>query len=819
MTPWLRSGSRSVWSQRGAVGVGVLFAVVSVVSGLLVGSGNAARVLHLDDGRACMADNDPAGTSGVACPSVGSAQSDYLPVAGGTVQRVVVGADGLVWAQVKRPDGTFEWRRVGKDSSSLVAAGKEDDQIVVTGGRAAWLVDVAHSSVKSLTSGATAPVTPSLMGKVKPVAGVDGHGRLVVVTVSSIVVFDDADDRVREVGRFDTPEKLSSVVVAGEDVVLVSGIRGSAVVVDGAKGRPGKPLDLGVSGQSVLVPERSTGSALWVLDPVSGRVVGTGVDGRRVGVLELPSGVDRWDAPSVVGDVVMVSGRVGGVLELWRGNAGSGELKRVEWPAGAASQLASCGAGGCPEVFESGGRLWVNQPTADSVLVVDAAGGVRVVSKGGPEATGRGDVASAASNGDQGARVKAQSAQRGEVESVPFRSPTAGTPAGPGSIAGSSGPETAGGDGDPSTTKPTQPTPDTVEPQGGPPPDSVPGAPAAGPASVPCASDASVSGDQSRVPGAPVGLTATATAAVDGKGSITVAWKAPADGGVVCGYVISVSGPTPVNGRTVAATASSTVLDGLMPGGYSITLTASNNTGRSVAATATAAIVNQTTTPPAIPCKVESRTGQFPAEHEPLGGYLDVRPTTSGCVELFLRYTERDDGCCPHHPSASCIARKSGDQFRLDLVPSPWELLFGNSSSWSCEALSPAEGSWIRLSIHDGPDEEPRNVCIGTRSADRQNLDLVRANDVAWHRAQYQQWAAVAQPDPCALPGQGDLSGDGGIDCADMRLVMQQLGQTGPGLKADINLDQVVDVNDFGIIQANIKDNLAYGGNQGACRL
>lgn len=787
-----RSGSRSVWSQRGAVGVGVLFAVVSVVSGLLVGSGNAARVLHLDDGQACMADNDPAGPSGVACPSVGSAQSDYLPVAGGTVQRVVVGADGLVWAQVKRPDGTFEWRRVGKDSSSLVAAGKEDDQIVVTGGRAAWLVDVAHSSVKSLTSGATAPVTPSLMGKVKPVAGVDGHGRLVVVTVSSIVVFDDADDRVREVGRFDTPEKLSSVVVAGEDVVLVSGIRGSAVVVDGAKGRPGKPLDLGVSGQSVLVPERSTGSALWVLDPVSGRVVGTGVDGRRVGVLELPSGVDRWDAPSVVGDVVMVSGRVGGVLGLWRGNAGSGELRRVEWPAGAASQLASCGAGGCPEVFESGGRLWVNQPTADSVLVVDAAGGVRVVSKGGPEATGRGDVASAASNGDQGARVKAQSAQRGEVESVPFRSPTAGTPSGTGSIAGSSGPETAGGDGDPSTTKPTQPTPDTVEPQGGPPPDSVPGAPAAGPASVPCASDASVSGDQSRVPGAPVGLTATATAAVDGKGSITVAWKAPADGGVVCGYVISVSGPTPVDGKPVPATATSTVLDGLAAGDYKIALTAINNAGNSNPTTVTAFVSTQPTTPPATPCEIESRTGLVNAGTSLERPYLEVLPMTNGCIELYLRPAQQYlETLYTSFLFPACTATVVDGALNLSFV--------AGSSRGDCTLIPTTEGTWVRFTgfpLSRGFS----NYCIGSRSGIDENLRLSRHQDVSWAE-QDPFW--ISEPDPCSPPGQGDLNGDGQVNCADHAIAVRQLGTAGAGLAADINNDDIVDVRDFGILTAN----------------
>ena len=381
-----------MWSQRGAVGIGALLSVLAVVSGLLVGSGNAARVFQLGDGKACMADQIPGG-SGVACPSVGSGDRDWRDAGDGAVRRVVVGADGLVWAQIELGDGLFVWRQVGRDDHVDVPGSEGERTSVVTGGGRSWLVSVDSRTVRALgVESDSKKVSSSLKGGVHPIAAVDGDGRLVLVTVSSVVVFDVAHGRVRErEAGFRAPHGVSSVVAVGDVVVLVSATDGSAVVIDGETA--GRRLDLGLSGKGLKVPALSSGSVLWVLDPETGRVVGTHVDGRRVASVSLP-GPGNWQPPVVVGDVVMVSRVVAGRVELWRASAGSSSFTQVPLDGPEVSGLVGCVGQGvgevCPEVFESGGRLWVNRPSADSVVVVDGSGGVRVLSKGRPAGDGEG---------------------------------------------------------------------------------------------------------------------------------------------------------------------------------------------------------------------------------------------------------------------------------------------------------------------------------------------------------------------------------------------------------------------------------------------
>lgn len=53
--------------------------------------------------------------------------------------------------------------------------------------------------------------------------------------------------------------------------------------------------------------------------------------------------------------------------------------------------------------------------------------------------------------------------------------------------------------------------------------------------------------------------------------------------------------------------------------------------------------------------------------------------------------------------------------------------------------------------------------------------------------------------DPCP----GDTNGDGIVDFTDFSTVLNQYGQTGPGLTGDLNGDEIVDFTDFSIVLAN----------------
>lgn len=664
-------GSRASWSQRGAIGVGALLSIVAVVSGLLVGSGNASRLLDLGDGRGWISDNSPGGSAGVAGVSVGSATTDWRSVGAGIVKRVVAGADGLVWAQVDMGGGRFEWRRVGKDKATSVSpAGAAGDQVAVTGGGVSWLVDTVRSRVLLLTDGGPSEamkVGSSIRSSrgadgVAPVAAVDGKGRLVVVSVSSVVVFGRSGDTIKRLGRFDVPEGVSGVVTVGDRVVLVSRKQGSALVLDGA--RSGTRLRLGASGVSLLVPERSSGSVLWVVDPSTRRVVGTHVDGRRVGELPLPDVEGAtWSSPVVVGDVVMVSAQAGGRLHMWRGAAGSGfhevDLKEL-------GEIGSCEPA-CAELFESGGRLWVNQSTSPSVGVVDAAGVVRTIWKARPSSTGEGEGRGAGATPDHGAKAADTAFGRIDVPPMPYRKPPVSTPQGAALLPGSNpGNPTQGEPGDPTTKDTINRVPDE--------PNLIDGGPAVAPPSAPppephlgaCESNQGVIGDQSQPPGSPSHLTGTATKAVGRRGEITVTWLAPVDGGQVCAYFIHViDGPMrPEDGMESAENTTHRIVD-LEPGLYKIAVGARNNAGLGPAVETSVEVPQDPPPPdPTIPGPDLWQPGTCWQGMEPNGDVqLDLQ--FDGPVDTFpnVRWFKHHDNPCTVEPGDG-----PWDMFRLTVV-------------------------------------------------------------------------------------------------------------------------------------------------------
>lgn len=817
------TGSRSVWSQRGAVGVGALLSIMAVVSGLLVGSGNASRLLDLGDGRGWITDNSAGGASGVSGVSVGSATTDWRSVGGGTVASVVAGADGLVWAQVDVGGGQFEWRRVGKDEAMAVSQrGGKDSQVVVSGGGVSWLVDAARSTVRLLTSGGSSKsraVEPSIRsnrgpGGVAPVAGVDGEGRLVVVTVSSVVVFGRSGDAFKELGRFDVPDRVSNVVTVGERVVLVSRTAGSALVLDGV--RPGKRLSLGVSGKEAKVPGRSTGSVLWVLDPTSGRVLGTHIDGRRVGELPLPdTGDATWSDPVVVGDVVMVSAQVGSAVRLWRGAPGAGFN---EVGLGVLGDIGSCAAR-CPELFESGGRLWVNQSTAPDVGVVDTAGVVRRISKGRPSATGEGEGSGAGAAPDQGAKVTDTAFERADVPPVPYRKPPVNAPLGSGQGPGANPTNpTTGQAGDPASKSRTNPTPDTINSIGGAPPDATdvppddttpddttPGNDTVADAPTPCVDAPSVTGDQSKAPGSPTGLVVEGSEALDGKGTLQVRWTAPS-GSVTCGYRIEISGPMSRSVEAAAVSTSESIGD-LPAGHYSVAVRAVNNAGSSRLVTAEAWIRMPPRDP--TPGATQVGVGDCRAEYRTLEqeGALRFRALTDGCSRIRARvnWLGRVGSHTAIGMSGWCVATWRGADVAFSIVD--WGVDTGGHTScaWLDDVMPDGAGSddsgegWIVL-WDSRMLGTPRLPCLVTTAVGDSSDSFWRSGDPH----QFTMWGSGFETDPCARPGLRDLTGDGKISCADAIAVSGAIGSTGSGLLADLNGDEIVDWRDAGIIIANV---------------
>jgi hypothetical protein len=800
--------------------VGSLLVVLSVVSGLLVGSGNASKVFDLGDGTAWVSDNTPGG-SGVAGVSVGSAGSDWRSVGGGTVRRVVAGADGSVWAQLELDDGSFVWRKVGKDGkpTDVGSPGAEKDQVVVTGGGKAWLVDAKRSSVTSLSGErAEKRIQPQVRGGIVPVAGVDGDGRLVVVTVSSVVVFDEIGGKIKELGRFDAPDGLTSVVVVGDKVVLVSAGTGSATVVDGAKAS--KRLDLGASGKQVLVPDRSSGSVLWVLDPVSRRVVGTHVDGRRIGEIPLPDG-GGWGAPVVVGDVVMVRAQIGGRLSLWRGVVGS-RFQPVDLTG--VGDIGSCD-GGCPEVFESGGRLWVNRSTAPDVAVVDAAGNVRVVPKARPNATGQGDAAGgAAAQQRRGAQVKEAALERAEVPAVPYRRPPQGVPAGAGEVPGANTKNpTAGRAGDPTTGRPIGANPNAETPADGSAPD--PNGPGATPSgqdpggSAPCAAAPAVVGDHSAPPAAPAAVTATGS--TSGRtGSIRVSWAIAGTGPVVCGFLVQLVGGVEPVSRVVGAAETSVTVEGLPGGEFTVSVRASNNAGMGEPAFGQAVVKVD------VPVSIEPgpqslRSGRcavdwFHLDFTPgwFGGRSaqGFRPLNGNCDQITLRFRIDVFG-----PTVTCSAVPDGSGYRMSgycgnylhetcpysyMIPSP------DPEGWPSEGGCP--GPWIPVGAQvfnwtdfseAGWGLNPGDICLTVEAGGAD--PTVRRYSYGGEIEMVPDSFGILPLDPCRDFDRWDLNHDGYVGCLDLGVVVAQVGSwvIDPG---DVDGDGVVTGTDYDIVAARI---------------
>jgi len=801
------------------VGVGALLSIMAVVSGLLVGSGNASRLLDLGDGRGWITDNSAGGASGVSGVSVGSATTDWRSVGGGTVASVVAGADGLVWAQVDVGGGQFEWRRVGKDEAMAVSQrGGKDSQVVVSGGGVSWLVDAARSTVRLLTSGGSSKaraVEPSIRsnrgpGGVAPVAGVDGEGRLVVVTVSSVVVFGRSGDAFKELARFDVPERVSNVVTVGERVVLVSRTGGAALVLDGV--RPGKRLSLGVSGKETKVPGRSTGSVLWVLDPTSGRVLGTHLDGRRVGELPLPdTGDAKWSDPVVVGDVVMVSAQVGSGVRLWRGAPRAGFR---EVGLGVLGDIGSCSAS-CPELFESGGRLWVNQSTSPDVGVVDTAGVVRRISKGRPSATGEGEGSGAGAAPDQGAKVADTAFERAGVPPVPYRKPTVNAPLGSGQMPGANPTNpTTGQPGDPTTNQTIGTTPDTITPI-----DGSPEKPPATPeqhGDAPCARAPDVVGSHVEPPAQPADVSASATSSGDGRGVITVSWKAGVGAGVTCSFFVLVGEVSAGQVRAFGPTDLTATFD-VPVGDYTVEVSAGNNNPVNSPSVKLSVKVDgppmtqpdPQPTPGANvvdgPCRFEWRQG-----NTQLTSYVEVRLLSRKCTSITSRFVWR--GPTYSYRTDRCDLNATG-------ASPAFAIGYSNTENWipvangptACEVVGPSN-DWYRTSVTNTLGGLPESACFVSSAADAPGSMTHPIGPRPGPRL-----GDVWSPDPCRdeYPD-ADLNWDGIVGCFDLNHLRSVYGQTSQYFDwrrtADVNRDNAVTLIDLAILI-----NQYNGGDGGVC--
>jgi len=577
-------GWRGRRSQRGAVVLGSLVMVIAVLSGLLVGSGNATKVLGLGDGLGWVIDNS-GDVPVVAGLSVSSDDVDRRQVPGGEFVTIVDPETGEVVFVQRRVGGRLEWVRVGRgDQPSPVApAAGEGDQLVVSGGGRVWLVDRSTGSVMLLASSGQAPKPVSvgrIVADVESFAAVDGLGRLFVATTTGVRILGVSRGRPTTMGSVASPQGLSSLVSVGGDVVGVSAGSGSAAVFAGARVRT--RIDLGVSSRGLLVPSRSTGSVLWVLDPGSGRVSGTSTEGRRVAVLSLPRVVGDWNPPAAVGGVVMVSAVVDGAVRVWRGSSESPGFVEVRF--GEFESMAVCGPGGCPEFFESGGRGWMNDPAGDAVLVIDPSGGVRRLGKG-EDGAGSGGGASNAGGG----RVGPSGVQSKALPPTPFKAlPVQPRSSVEAQVRGlNSGNQTRGGE----TGRGSGPTPQVVTPGAGAPSQdsgvetevgSGPNSPGAVvPAVCTPAVEGAREGLHTAIPAAPTELRAEVVEAPDrSSGTVTVAWTQPVDGTAVCGFhVVATVGTTRI--ATVEATgAGNSAQIGPLPSGkYEVSVVAFNNAG------------------------------------------------------------------------------------------------------------------------------------------------------------------------------------------------------------------------------------------------
>ncbi len=599
------SGRKGRRSQRGAVVLGSLVMVMAVLSGLLVGSGNATKVLGLGDGLGWVIDNS-GDVPVVAGLSVSSDDVDRRQVPGGELVTIVDPETGEVVFVQRRVGGRLEWVRVGRgDKPSPVApAAGEGDQLVVSGGGRVWLVDRSAGSVMLLAGSGTAPKPVSvgrIISDVESFAAVDGSGRLFVATTTGVRILGVSRGRPITMGSVASPQGLSSLVSVGGDVVGVSAGSGSAAVFAGARVRT--RMDLGVSSRGLLIPSRSTGSVLWVLDPGSGRVSGTSTEGRRVAVLSLPRVVGDWNPPAAVGGVVMVSAVVDGAVRVWRGSSESPRFVEVRF--GEFESMAVCGPGGCPEFFESGGRGWMNDPAGDAVLVIDPSGGVRRLGKG-EDGAGSGGGASNAGGG----RVAPSGAQSKALPPTPFKAlPVQPRSSVEAQVRGlNSGNRTRGGE----SSRGLGSTPQVVTPGAGVPSQnsgagatvgSGPNSPAVVmPAVCTPTVEGARDGLHTTIPAAPTELRAEVVDAPDrSSGTVTVAWTQPVDGTAVCGFhVVATVETTRIATVDVTGTASSAQIGPLQSGKYEVSVAAFNNAGSGPASVSSVSIDGPPITPSAL---------------------------------------------------------------------------------------------------------------------------------------------------------------------------------------------------------------------------
>lgn len=551
---------RRLRASHGFVTVGVALAVVAVIAGGLVGSGNADHLVELLPGRAWLA-NDDRGSVTLVNGATGSPEFEMrFRDAAGSEFEVVQGNEGVfvvnrTTGEITRIDGATQ--TLGRSIQVDVA----DEPLFLIGGGKAYLVLRAIGTIQEIDprSPDLAPIgEPVQLGAAVGAAVVDDRGVLAAAVLGTgEIAFVEGATIAGEVALNPPGDPMTVTLVDGRVVAVTQDI--GAGRVEASTVRPtgverSQAIDVPVVGELVVAPKMD-GARLWLLHAESATLAGVPLDGGEVRTLALDfARGDELGAPLPNGRFVYVPSFDQGAL--FKVDADTGEFLDIVPVAGDTGRF---------EAFVENGRVWGNDPVGGTAVVIDRDGNVQQVEKYQP-----GIPSNDAADGipvpldlEQPLPPTDPGARRGDGPVQPT-----GPDAGDRDDPGSSGPVPGVDD----LVAPDDPAPPGGAPDDQLAPPSAPAVPSTPPDGTPSAG----------VPGVPGAVSAAA-----GDATATVSWLPALDNGSpILRYRVTAStGGT----QTVDATTTTATFTGLTNGTpVSFSVHAENAIGVGPAATSTA---------------------------------------------------------------------------------------------------------------------------------------------------------------------------------------------------------------------------------------